>query len=308
MNRHNIAASFHNLKECVLTEEAVWGMDAIKAFPGFEALTQANRVILTGSGVGMFAARAGHWLWQTLAADQAGDRIFCCPDTELAHTLLPGDRVVCLGGKDQTENEDSFCLPLREDGDLLSGYITSLIQVQGAVCALAQAWGFDEAREYKKVFDDYVNLYDPQTVQHILTATEQACQALAPAELADLLAEGPMAACRDFARTLAAQCWGGVCMWDNSEDWHHINFFQRQPETIVTVCLYAAASGAAFRQEETVSVATQIHRQLLVITDAEPIEGVSTIRLPRCSREWPLLLAAIYPAALIMQAVFGDRA
>lgn len=91
---------------------------------------------------------------------------------------------------------------------------------------------------------------------------------------------------------------------DDSEDWCHINYFLKDPQSIGTVVMADKNSPAYERERETVGSAVAIGRPVLVVTngDAEDFApGAVICRVPQTPEgyQWLLPLMDYVPAALL---------
>lgn len=101
-----------------------------------------------------------------------------------------------------------------------------------------------------------------------------------------------------------AECNG--CFFDvsDSEDWCHINFFLKDPESIGTIFMADKNAASFGRVIESVGSAKKLGRPVLVITNALAssfIEGVEVCTVPDAPAgfEWLLPLMDFTPAALL---------
>lgn len=107
-----------------------------------------------------------------------------------------------------------------------------------------------------------------------------------------------------FGAAKIAECTGDIFTYTDSEEWCHINFFLKDPESIGTVFFadqYAASFGRAV---ESIASAHKIGRPVLVISNAPVsafIEGINVCTLPENGPECPWLMPMMdfAPAALL---------
>ncbi|MGI5888131.1 MAG: hypothetical protein ACOX6J_01980 [Oscillospiraceae bacterium] len=106
---------------------------------------------------------------------------------------------------------------------------------------------------------------------------------------------------------------GTICNYDDPEDWCHIDFFCKDPETIGTVFHVDKDSPSLSRVKETVASAVSIGRPTLVVTnsDDEFAEGAEVVRIPKAPEgyEWVMPLMEYVPDALLAGycATLGGR-
>lgn len=121
-----------------------------------------------------------------------------------------------------------------------------------------------------------------------------------------------------FVEEKFIECAGVHCTHTNSEDWCHINFFLKDPETIGTI-FHAPYHAQNFdRVQNAIHTALAIGRPTLVVTDApeeEVPEGAVYCRMPAPPEVWlspitdfaPGSLLAAYVAALADKLFFTGR-
>ena len=107
-----------------------------------------------------------------------------------------------------------------------------------------------------------------------------------------------------FGAAKFLECNGCTVSVDDSEDWCHINYFLKDPETIGTVVMADKNSPAYGRERETAASAVAIGRPVLVVTngareDFDP--GAVVCALPEAPEgfEWMLPLMDYVPASLL---------
>ena len=147
-------------------------------------------------------------------------------------------------------------------------------------------------------------------LEQALAPAAVACAAAAaqlhPARCADLLGSGPTIGSARFAAAKLIEIAGTHAVAQDAEEFHHLNYFVRSPETLPTVVFTAAGARAASRMSELSATLEQLGRPGLLITDQDP-SGVGAwskkhlLRLPPTA-EWLLPLLHAVPAIMLAQA------
>ena len=107
-----------------------------------------------------------------------------------------------------------------------------------------------------------------------------------------------------FASEKFYECNGVVSNYDDAEDWCHIDYFLKKPESIGTV-VFADKNASDFgRTKETICAAAGIGRPVLVITNAEKsefCENITVCTIPNTPEdyEWLMPLMDFVPAAIL---------
>ena len=97
----------------------------------------------------------------------------------------------------------------------------------------------------------------------------------------------------------------GCCVSvDDSEDWCHINYFLKEPDTVGTIVIADRNSPAYDRERETIRSAVAIGRPVLVVTNGDPEDFVSkaiVCQIPETpdGYEWLLPLVDYIPLSLL---------
>lgn len=116
------------------------------------------------------------------------------------------------------------------------------------------------------------------------------------------------------------ECGGLHTRHFDTEDWCHINFFVRNPETVGTIIHSNRTAPNFDRAVETARVAHAIGRPTLVVTDADPArfeKGVAVCQVPKLDFDYAWLMPVIdfipgsilagYIAAVQGKNFFGGR-
>jgi fructoselysine-6-P-deglycase FrlB-like protein len=120
----------------------------------------------------------------------------------------------------------------------------------------------------------------------------------------DFIGDGVEYGSAFFSSAKFLECGGCTVSVDDSEDWCHINYFLKDPESIGTVIFADKNSPAFSRELETATSAVSIGRPVLVITNADAglfPDGAEVVILPETPKgyEWLMPLMDYVPAALI---------
>lgn len=120
----------------------------------------------------------------------------------------------------------------------------------------------------------------------------------------EYVGDGVQYASAFFSAAKIAECTGDIFNVADSEDWCHINFFLKNPESIGTVFFADKYATDFDRVVDTIESAQKIGRPILVISNAATgafASGVTVCTLPENSEEynWLLPLMDFTPAALL---------
>ena len=123
-----------------------------------------------------------------------------------------------------------------------------------------------------------------------------------------------------FVEEKVIECAGLQCGHYDSEDWCHINFFMKNPETVGTIHLVNSYLPNYDRSQETVRVSQEIGRPTLAVVDANAVietEGVHVCTLPELPAAYPWMhsimnfipgsILAAYLATVDERFFFGGR-
>lgn len=123
-----------------------------------------------------------------------------------------------------------------------------------------------------------------------------------------------------FVEEKMIECAANFCSHVDSEDWCHINYFLRDPETIGTVFIVNSGAPNFDRMQSSIRSAVGIGRPVLVVSDAGRehfLEEAAVCRIPPSPRnyEWlsPLMdfipgsILSAYCAALAGRMFFAGR-
>lgn len=100
----------------------------------------------------------------------------------------------------------------------------------------------------------------------------------------DFIADGSDFATALFGAAKVSECFGGRATYDDSEDWCHINYFMRNPETIGRVMICNENAPTFGRCLEALHAIEQLESPCIVITDADESlfpKNMHIIRTPK---------------------------
>lgn len=136
----------------------------------------------------------------------------------------------------------------------------------------------------------------------------------------EVVGDGGESFSAQFVEEKMIECAGNLCTHVDSEDWCHINYFLREPETIGTIFIGNSGSPDFDRLQYSIRSAVGIGRPTLVVSDAAREQfpaGAKVCVIPSAPAgdEWlaPLInfipgsIVSAYCAALADRLFFGGR-
>lgn len=105
-----------------------------------------------------------------------------------------------------------------------------------------------------------------------------------------------------FVEEKFIECAGVHTTHADSEDWCHINFFLRGPQTIGTIFLTQSQDPSFDRMVYTIRSAVDVGRPALVVTDDDAAglpDGAAICRIPRAPEVWMAPLVDFIPGSLL---------
>lgn len=158
--------------------------------------------------------------------------------------------------------------------------------------------------QFKTAIKKYVEHYRGATLESIDNQMFALAQRWKDFERFDFIGDGVEFGSAFFGAAKFLECNGCAVSVDDSEDWCHINFFVKNPQTIGTVVMADKYSPSFSRIVETVNSAHRIGRPVLVVTnstDASFDEGVEICVLPEPQKGfgWILPLMDHIPVSLL---------
>lgn len=197
----------------------------------------------------------------------------------------------------------------------LRSYFASLTGLAAIACRLGLVRGVlspEDPENWQNKITSYVTAVTRQLAdieQTILAAAEQ----WKTFTRFDFIGDDQALASAMFGQEKIYECVGETAYYDDSEEWCHINYFTKQPETVGTV-VHAYSDQASFsRLKETIWSALQIGRPVLVITDKpeeiDPRAVIITLPAPDPEFVWLRAFADFIPSALLAGyiAQLGDK-
>lgn len=169
------------------------------------------------------------------------------------------------------------------------------------------------SRECKEAVSSYVHSFEGEMERMEAQMFELAC-AWKGFERFEFIGDGPEQYSALFAMEKFAEVTGTMGSYDDSEDWCHIGYHIKNPETVGTILFADCHSEGYGRERETARAACGIGRPLLIITNGSPSDfprEAHVCRIPDTPREyrWLMPLMDYAPGAILAGycAVLGGR-
>lgn len=200
----------------------------------------------------------------------------------------------------------------------LRSYFASLTALAALASYIGGSKGVAEPAVARQAILDYVSACQPR-YQEIDGQMFELAQRWSGLEKFEIVGDESEFFSAQFVEEKFIECASVHASHADSEDWCHINFFLREPETVGTIFQVNAAAPDLDRIAESVRVSVAIGRPTLVVTDADCdfAEGAAVCRLPKAPEcaPWALLmmdhapgsLLAAYCAALAGKLFFSNR-
>jgi len=197
----------------------------------------------------------------------------------------------------------------------LRSYLANMIGITAIACRLGLVRGVlkpEDPQNWKNAIINYVQSYEPvmeQISDKILALAED----WKDFRRFDFIGDGVSRNAALFAQEKFYEVTGSIGCCSDSEDFCHINYFVKDPETVGTVFFAYQDQPSYSRIKETIGSCVKIGRPVLVITDADDDFGpdVTKIILPVTPAGFPWLrpLMDYVPAALLAGyiAEVGER-
>lgn len=190
---------------------------------------------------------------------------------------------------------DLHIVPSEDDVPLVRPYEGSTFSLMmfGLYMNVAQGkMTLEEAEAQRAAAMEYVNSFDGEvldTIEEQALALSEKWEALGVDQM-DFVGDGADWATAFYGSAKMVESFGGLTTNDDSEDWCHINYFNRTPEKVGTFVVANENSGSFGRCLETIRVMNAIGRPTAVITDADDLsvfpEGVDVFKLPKAKVAW----------------------
>ena len=188
----------------------------------------------------------------------------------------------------------------------LRSYVGSLVGILAVTALIGKEKGVlpkTAIADWSKAIAAYIESY-----RHIMDKIDDQIFALSskysPCETYDFLGDGVEYASAFFGGAKFLECGGILCSWDDTEDWCHVGYFLKNPETVGTVFSVDKHAPDWSRVLETVGSAHKIGRPVLVVSNADKSafpEGVDVCTLPDAAPGYEFLLPLMdhIPATLL---------
>lgn len=244
-----------------IRESLIKSAETLKAACGTYKLE--NNCAVAGLGYGDALAKfVGH-----LATDLKLDIRY-----EKASDLLDSDERVQVIVFDSNPVIDRISnknvIAIERKGNVIDDFMCALLGLEKAAFALSEKGKTEE-------IDEYVSSYSKDELEKIAEEAERAVGKADVKEI-DYIGEGYEETLIDFARMFNQQNSGVFSSYENSEDYHHINVFLRNPETLYTPMIVNSNANSVVRLTETLVVNDAIERKMAVICDDENLNTVSS--------------------------------
>lgn len=157
---------------------------------------------------------------------------------------------------------------------------------------------------FKNAVTDYVKSFEGEVLETIDNQMFALASKWKAFERFDFVGDGVEYGSAFFGAAKFLECNGAAVSVDDSEDWCHINYFVKNPETVGTVIMADVDSPSYGRIVETVNSAHRIGRPVLVVTNGEGQsfdEGVEVCVLPKTPEGFSFLtpLMDFIPASIL---------
>ncbi len=196
--------------------------------------------------------------------------------------------------------------PMENDFPGLRSYFASLIGLASIALRMGHVRGVlppTAEQEWKAAISSYVHSYEG-ILEQIDDQMFELAKTWKDFEHFDFIGDGSELYSALFGLEKFYECTGVTGVFDDSENWCHINYFIRNPETVGTVIMADKHSPSFGRVVETIESAYRIGRPVLVVTNADKsafVDGVTVCTLPDTPEgfEWLMPLMDYVPAALL---------
>jgi glucosamine--fructose-6-phosphate aminotransferase (isomerizing) len=148
-------------------------------------------------------------------------------------------------------------------------YIVSLLALLLIAVRIGEVracYSMDEAMAIRRDIDSQAN-----TLERMLPDMDRQMLALAQAwqslEAWDFVGAGPDYATAWYGHAKVLEATGQYAMHINSEEWLHLNFFARRPQTIATVVVASSGNKGLSRTKEVIAHMRSLGRPLLIVSD-----------------------------------------
>lgn len=153
----------------------------------------------------------------------------------------------------------------------LNSYVASMIALTLLAIRFAEAKDFISQDQKKEMIDalvDYAASYKALLSEMDERAFEIAKQ-WKDLRAVDFIGDYADYATAFFGSAKVIECYGGHTTYDDSEDWCHINYFLRDPQTLGRVMVTNEESPSFDRTLETLEAIRKLESPCMVVTDAD---------------------------------------
>lgn len=189
----------------------------------------------------------------------------------------------------------------------LCSYLASEIGLAALAATLGQVSGAITAQETQaccEAMHTYLSSYAGEVLDRIDEQMLALAEDWKAFEHFEFLGDSGEFGSAFFGGAKVIECSGCAVSTDDTEDWCHVNYFLRDPESIGTVIMADRRAPSFSRILETVESALFIGRPLLIVSNAEAsafTQGAAVCTLPQAPEAYPWMLAMMdfIPASLL---------
>ena len=133
----------------------------------------------------------------------------------------------------------------------------------------------EQAEEQRAAAIEYAKAFTPELIDALEAKAFSLAEKLRQDgfDCMDFISEDQEFATAFFASAKMVESFGAVTTHDDSEDWCHINYFNRSPARIATFLMANPSSPAYSRDQETAACAAAIKRPLVIVCE-DTAEGL----------------------------------
>ena len=178
-----------------------------------------------------------------------------------------------------------------EYGPGLLSYCASVSALMCLALRIGRARGFITDRAHKKMVQAIVD--SAASYAPLIEEMDQRCFELAGTwkdlRCVDFVGDYADYATAFFGSAKILETYGGYTTYDDSEDWCHINYFLRDPDTIGRVFITNSDTPSFNRVKETLVAVDQLGSPCIVVTDADKSEFADRFEVfttPKAPYSW----------------------
>ena len=165
-------------------------------------------------------------------------------------------------------------MPQGEYGPGLNSYIASMSALNALALRIARAKNTICTREeadMKKAILDYADAW-AAIIDDVDNRAFELAKTWKDLRCVDFVGDYADYATAFFGSAKVIECYGGYTTYDDSEDWCHINYFLREPQSIGRVFILNSDTPSFGRIKETLAAVEQLGSPCIVVTDAPASE------------------------------------